>query len=556
MFQRFVLFLIIASGMAGAAFAQSSDPYVYKVGAINDRLESADRAINLETPQATLETFFTAAAREDWGAAATALELAHLSAEEQERLGPLLAEQLHMVIERALMVDWAGLPDRPDAKDVTGSSNDPLAGEPRRSLRLALVTLPERPVAIRLARLKTEDGSPVWVFPRQTTENIPDLYAHFAPGPIERALPAPLRAPAFWTLAWWEVIALPLLLVGAFVLAALTYGAMTRLARAVGGFARADGIVRAIRLPMALLVFAAAFSIAQAFLFTFSNTVNAVIEPIMITAVVLAIGALVTSVMDAVIERVSHTENVDVTQPDAEADRSFYTTLSALRRFFLVLLLIIGTAFVLVQTKLDQTLGLSLLASAGAIGIVLAFAAREALANIMASLQIAFAKSARIGDAVIFEGELAYVETIGFSHVRLRTWDNRRIMAPVLRFVSETFENWTKTDPTMSKYVVLILDHRADIDALRQAFKKFVAGEDEICDPDDAKVQVIGHSREGMEVRFLFKAPDASTAWEIHCRAREALLKAASELDQDGGMGPVFLPREREVKTGDLTEAA
>ncbi|MCQ8184029.1 mechanosensitive ion channel family protein [Parvularcula maris] len=538
---------VLAVLLMGVACAQSSGPYVYAVDSINPQLPSTDRAVNLETPQASIETFLAAAQREDWVRAAQALELSYLPEAEQERLGPVLAEQLHLVIERAILLDWATLPDRPDARAVRTSGNDPVAGEERRSLRLALVTLPDRPVAIRLARLQIEGEDPVWVFPRQTTENIPDLYAHFAPGPIERALPSALRQQAFWTLSWWEVIALPLLLLAAFGLAALAYWAMSKAAAGVGEVALIPWIVRAVRTPAALLVFAAAFSVAQAVAFTFSNTVNSVIDPITTAAVVLAAAALVVSIMDAVIERVSNTEGSDPTQPDAEADRAYYTTLSAVRRFFLVLMLLVGTAFVLLQSNLDQTLGLSLLGSAGAIGLVLAFAAREALGNIMASLQIAFAKTARIGDAVIFEGELAYVEKIGFTHVRLRTWDDRRLMAPVLNFVGETFENWTKTDSSMSKYVLLTLDHRANVEALRHEWSRFVEGEEEVIELDEAKVQVVGHSRDGMEVRFLFKAPDPSTAWDIHCRGREAMLHAASRLDEGTEDRPAFLPREREV---------
>ena len=128
--------------------------------------------------------------------------------------------------------------------------------------------------------------------------------------------------------------------------------------------------------------------------------VNAFIEPIINTAIALAIGALVVRAIDAIIERVTTSKSDELTKPENEEARSFYTTLSAIRRFMLVILLVVGVAFVLISSKIDQTLGFSLLASAGAIGLIVAFAAREALGNIMASLQIAFARTARIGDAV------------------------------------------------------------------------------------------------------------------------------------------------------------
>ncbi|NNU15568.1 mechanosensitive ion channel [Parvularcula sp. ZS-1/3] len=544
------LVLLVVAAALSTAGAQSSEPFVFSVEELNPGLGEPRMAMNRSTPQAALEAFYAAAADEDWASAAHVLELSHLPLEEQAAKGADYAEKFALVLERGLIVDWAGLSDRPDGIDETAAADAPLAGQSRRSFGLSLVNLPDRPVTLRISRLKTENGEPVWMIPRQTVENIPALYHFYAPSAFERRLPPRLLEQAFWTLTWWEVIALPLILVAAFGLASITWWIMGRLKSTVSGVTIAEPMVDAIRAPAALLVFAASFAFVRRTAFTLSGAVNAVIEPIVLGAVVIAAAALIVRVLDAIIERLTHSSGVDITQPDAEADRDYYTTLSAVRRFVLVLLLIVGSAFVLIQSNLDRSLGFSLLASAGAIGIVLAFAAREALGNIMASLQIGLAKSARIGDAVIFGGELAYVEHIGFTHVRLRTWDDRRLMTPVNQFVSETFENWTKTDPEMGKYALLTLDHGADVEALRTEFQRWVDAQDEdnLVRREDAKVQVTDQTRDGMEVRFLFYAPDSSTAWDLHCDLRETMLAAAARLDQGIEQGSAFLPREREEK--------
>jgi small-conductance mechanosensitive channel len=548
----FVALVLFAALFGADAFAQSdSGPHVFKVESLNPGLPEPERLIDRSTPQTSLETFMMAGETEDWARAAQILDLSALPEDRQNVEGPILAQQLHYFLERSLNLDWAGISDRPDAVDVTATDQSAFAGEPRRSLRLALISAEGRSISVRIARLKTEDGDPMWMFPRQTVEEIPVLYGRYGPSPFEETLPSFLRAEAFWTLAWWEVIALPLVIIFAGLLAAAVWRALSALKRSdhLNAF---DGIVRAVRLPMTLLVFAAVFTLVQALLFTFSGAVNSVLEPIMIALIVIALGALIVEFIDAAIDRVANSKDEDVTHPNAEADRAFYTTLSAVRRFVLVIFLIVGTAFVLIESNLTRTMGFSLLASAGVIGLVLAFAARELLANIMASLQIAFAKTARIGDAVLFEDRWCYVEKIGFTHVRLRTWDDKRMMTPVTEFVSSTFENWTKTDPTLAKYVVLTLDHRADVDQLRGPFEEFIDAEEGVLNREEAKVTIIGHSRDGMEARFLFYAGDPSTAWEIHCRLREMLLKKASELDVLASQveGPTFLPREREVRLG------
>lgn len=535
--------------LSAGASAQSEGPHVYEVEAINPGLPAAERPANLETPQATLETFMAAGAEEDWLRAAQTLELAFLSEANQERLGPVYARQLYTVIRRAVLLDWAGLPDRPDAVDSTASDKMPLAGEPRRNLRLALINIDERPVSIRLARVKEEGSDPIWIFPRQTVENVPVLYAHFAPRAFETKLPVWAQRQAFWTLAWWEVVALPLIIIGAIGAAGAVYWGLGFLQRHER-LAIFRGVIDAIQFPAALLAFAATFAVVQSLVFTFSGVVGAIIDPLQTTVILIAIGAIIVAALDSIIDTVTEHQREDISAPEAEEDRKFYTLLSALRRFLLVLMLLVGIGFVLIQTNIAQTLGFSLLASAGAISLVLAFAARQFLANIMASLQIAFARTALIGDAVLFEDKWSYVEKIGFTHVRLRTWDDRRIIAPVTAFVSETFQNWNRGETALMKYVHLIFDHRADVEKLRGVFEDFLDSEDEIVDKEEAKVQVVGHSAEGMKVRFLFKAPDPATGWSQQCRCREAILKAAAEFDEAARVadGPAYLPREREVR--------
>ncbi|RMJ20567.1 hypothetical protein PHISP_08563, partial [Aspergillus sp. HF37] len=90
----------------------------------------------------------------------------------------------------------------------------------------------------------------------------------------------------------------------------------------------------------------------------------------------------------------------------------------------------------------------------------------------MASLQIALNQSARVGDRVVYKGELCHVERINMTFVQLRNWDSTRLIVPVEEFASETFSNWTLQDPAMLRVLKLKLDPRADIDMLRRTFKE------------------------------------------------------------------------------------
>lgn len=519
---------------------------------MNQGLSTTGTALDLETPQSLFESFLDAGHEGEWNSAATALDLGELTAAQQAQIGPELAQQTFEIVNRSILIDWRSLPDRPDALKAIASSEEPLAGETRRSITLAYLTAEGRDYAFRIARLKTPDGEPVWMISRQTVQNIPALYQRYGPTDFERALPTPLRKQAFWTLAWWEVIALPLIFLVALVAAALVYISIQRIRNRVDEESLTRRIASVVQVPAALVALAGTFAILREYVFNFSGTVAHILDPMQITLFVIAVLTIVVVVIDAVIEFAADRRTEELEDPANEDSRDYFTKLGAGRRLLTVFVVLLGAAIILVQSDITNTLGFSLLASAGLLGLILVFAARQALGDLMASIQIAFAKTARIGDAVHWNGQWCYVERIGFTHLRLRTWDERRVMAPVASFIGESFENWTKTDPSIMTHVELILDHRADVDAMRGELEKFVANDDGVIDPDDAKIQVVDQDERGQTVRFLARAKDPKVGWVMQCRMREAMLAAAARMDESGSNDtlPAFLPREREIAVG------
>lgn len=552
MFSRLILLLFLLTPTAALAQAGGS-PFAFAVAEVNPGLAAPPESVIRDTPQATVESFLALAADERWAPAAHLLDLSSIDPEAQAERGAELARMLNDILQRGMVLDWNLLPDRPDALDAFSASENPMSGEARRSIRLSLIDIGNRSVPIRISRLKPHNGPAVWLFAKQTVENIPAMHALYGPTDFERALPGFLQATAFWTLAWWEVIAVPLVALVAAGAAVLAHSLLGRLRRR-NTLAPADAVIEAVRLPIALLVFAASFGLVRALLFTFSGPVNAVITPLQTALIVIALVMIAVRGVDAVLDRVARRNLEEISDQETAAERKLYTNVSAARRMVIFAGFVFGIAIVLVQLNLHRTLGFSLLASAGVASLVVAFAARKVLADIMASLQIAIAKPARIGDAVLFADNWCYVEKIGFTYVQLRSWDNRRVIVPVSAFVSTTFENWSKKDASMIKPVLLHLDPRADMAKLREAFRAFVDEADDILDKDDCKVQVIDQTAAAMQVRFYISAANPSTAWEVHCRLREHMLTEISRLEGEsageGDLGVAYLPREREIHAG------
>jgi len=538
-----------ASAQAQRHIAQDSAPFVYEV----ERLENGGGAgapLDLDTPMGLVESFMAAGEAGEFERASAALDFANIDTSARAMSRRDVTSALYNLLHRSIVIDWAILPDRPDAVDTETSSKDPMAGTARRSVTLAQIELEGRSIPIRLAREQAPGGEPVWLFSRQTVANVPALYAVYGPTRFEKSLPSALREQAFWTLAWWEVIALPLILLAAALAALLTHLAIRRFRGRFRDDAVVHGVLRAMHLPAVLLAFAASFALVRETFFRLSGPVKDLLDPLQLILIIAAFLGIVLSIIEAMFELATDRRTDALEDPDNGEDRDYYTKLSAIRRIVTALSMLAAIGFLLVASNISSTLGFSILASAGVFGLVLAFAGRKLLGDIMSSVQIAFAQTARIGDAVQYEGQWCFVEKIGFTHLRLRTWDERRVIAPLSDFTNKSFENWTKRDASLMMHVELELDNRADVEKLRGPFREFVEQDEDVVDPEDASCEVVGQTARAMVVRFMARSSDPKCGWKMHCRLRERMLAVAAGLDAAAANEPVpaYLPREREVR--------
>lgn len=546
------VFVASFTGSSDIAAAQQSgsDNSYFEVETLNPGLGDSGR-INRDTPQATVESFLHHARAGDHATAAHLLDLGQIEPDSQRHVGAQRARQLEQILTRKVWLKWEDIPDRPDGLDITASPKALMAGEPRRSIRLALIDLEDRPVPISLERVKPADGAPVWVFAAQTVDNLPALHDLYGENWFERSLPNWARAQVTSGLEAWQLIAMPVLLISSVLAGWLVY----RIFRNTGErlTPRFSGrLLRRLALSLAILTGAVIGYVMQRHLFVFSATIDTFLGPLML--LILFGGGLTVFVqtIDMILERTLIRDIAELEKPENREMRAFQTNLSAFRRIGIVLAVVFAAGLLMMQVNLFATTGVALIGSAGVVTLILAYAARSALSNIMASLQIAISKTAAVGDSLYFENRWCYVEKINFTYVQLKTWDKRRLIVPVTYFVSEPFENWTKRDPNMTKVVKLRLHHSADIDSLRARFEDFVASNDKVIDKDGARVLVVDHDATGMQVGFYATAEEPLTAWTMECELREAMLKAVRELELERGDGPQYLPAERESKVADF----
>ena len=188
-----------------------------------------------------------------------------------------------------------------------------------------------------------------------------------------------------------------------------------------------------------------------------------------------------------------------------------------------VLVVIIGAGLALMTFEPVRQLGASLLASAGIGGIVLGFAARPVLVNLLAGMQIALTEPFRIDDVLNVEGEWCWVEEVTATYVVLRVWDLRRMVMPLQWFIENPFQNWTRHNADLMGAVMLWLDYGMPLEPLREEFSRLLAASAE-WDGKTESVQVLEAGERGMHVRFLMSSSDSTQLWNLRCAIRESLV--------------------------------
>lgn len=230
---------------------------------------------------------------------------------------------------------------------------------------------------------------------------------------------------------------------------------------------------------------------------------------------------------------------VDRLQGDGLIARSHLTQILMLRRIGGLVIIVLGSALVLLQFDALRSLGTSLLASAGVAGIVIGLAAQRPMASLLAGLQLSLTQPVRIGDVVVIEGEWGRIEEITLTFVVVRIWDLRRLVVPITKILDAPFQNWTRAGSDLIGTVFLHADYRVPVDEVRQELQRFVAGRTE-WDRKQVSLQVTNASDRAVELRALVSASDSDRCWDLRCAVREHLLAFLQKMD-DGAV----LPRTR-----------
>ena len=203
-----------------------------------------------------------------------------------------------------------------------------------------------------------------------------------------------------------------------------------------------------------------------------------------------------------------------------------------------ILIVIMGIGAALMTFDSVRHVGGSLLASAGVGGIILGFAARPVLGNLLAGMQIALTQPFRIDDVLYVQNEWCWVEEVTATYVVLRVWDLRRLIVPLQWFIENPFQNWSRNNADLLGTVFMRVDYAMPVTPLREEFARLLRQAPQ-WDGKIETVQVTDSDDRTIQIRFLMSAPNSSQAWDLRCAVREGLITFLQE------QYPEYLPRLR-----------
>ena len=253
----------------------------------------------------------------------------------------------------------------------------------------------------------------------------------------------------------------------------------------------------------------------------FDHGTTTVLAYVLLIATIILIGCIVITATHILADLYLLRFQLDVA--DNLLARKHVTQVRVLRRVVDTLLIIVTIGAVLMTFEPVRQYGVSLFASAGVAGLVVGFAARPVLSNLIAGIQLAMTQPIRIDDAVLVENEFGNVEEITATYVVLRLWDLRRMIVPLTYFIEKPFQNWTRESTSLIGTVLLKLDYTTPVDLLRAKAEEIVKATP-LWDGKLIKVQVTDADDSTMEVRIIVTARSSGDAFDLRCELREKLI--------------------------------
>jgi small-conductance mechanosensitive channel len=190
-----------------------------------------------------------------------------------------------------------------------------------------------------------------------------------------------------------------------------------------------------------------------------------------------AVYLVLTFVVAAVVDRLLQDHGGGVTRAiSRKLPAADETRLRMARRLVVAAIIFLGVMWALTRLPEVRTLARGLLASAGITALVVGFAARSVLANVVSGVIVALAQPVRIGDYVAIDEWEGTVEEVRLTYSYIRADDNSRIVIPNEQLASKVVRNYTLADEVSGAVVEFVVPASTPLADVRREALEVAAG--------------------------------------------------------------------------------
>jgi small-conductance mechanosensitive channel len=184
-----------------------------------------------------------------------------------------------------------------------------------------------------------------------------------------------------------------------------------------------------------------------------------------------AITILVAFAIAIVVDRllIGRAVKAAVGMETGELSRTARTRLRLIRRLLFLLIILIGVALALSQFASIKRFATGVLASTAVLGIIIGFAGRQVIANLVAGVLLAFTQPLRIGDLVSIGDEVhGRVTDISLTYTWVDAGDGSLVVVPNEKVMTDVVINHSAGNAAAPVTVDVWLPRDADVEAARR----------------------------------------------------------------------------------------
>lgn len=199
-----------------------------------------------------------------------------------------------------------------------------------------------------------------------------------------------------------------------------------------------------------------------------------------------------------------------------------------LRRLTRVSIWLVGIGVAIYTVPRLRSLSTAMFASAGFLSIVVGFAAKDALGNVVSGIFIALFEPFRVGDKIESRTQYGTVEDITLRHTVLKSPSNERIIMPNSSILNDDIKNYSIIDEKSRYSVPVNISYSDDIGEARDIILD-IADTHELTETGESTVIASDLGDNGVTLDLRIWGHDRGEVWQAGQDIREQIKERFEE---------------------------